>query len=538
MAPFNPEIAILVILSSKNIGYTTRVFDKIREVKPTRLYIAHNTTKEAEEEDELEVFLEGLEFIDWECDVSTLFKEYSSSDHLINEAISWFFKAEPRGIVLENVYVPQTDFFGFCSELLDEYENDDRISHISGTNYHQKLTKEKNESYYFSSLTSIEGWAGWRRTVEGMCVKGYAKFKKADLLNKIPSYTFFKGAWYDIFDKSINNKSGSWQAKLTYSNIVKGRLSIVPRVSLIANAWAKFDPSAPEMLEIGEMKHPDFVVYDYEIDIKKQERYFSMPVLTKNVPDGYDFVNKKLLRYAEKIKGDLRIPKIIHQIYEDPAGPPEHLLQLAESWKEKNPDWEYRFWGKKDMDDFLEAHFPEFISIYRNYPYNVQRWDAIRYLILYTLGGLYVDLDYECFESMDVLLSGSTCCMGMEPTINSVVHNKKLIVGNAMMASVPGHKYFEMIIDDMIENRNTIFSEYGPTQIMQTTGPFFTTRVYEKLRRKSIVTLLPAGLVAPLTMNEVRQMLAGKGTPFMSEKLERAYAVHYFLGSWCTSDVF
>ena len=43
-------------------------------------------------------------------------------------------------------------------------------------------------------------------------------------------------------------------------------------------------------------------------------------------------------------------------------------------------------------------HYPELIPVYESFPYAVQRWDAIRYLILYTFGGLYVDLDYECTD--------------------------------------------------------------------------------------------------------------------------------------------
>ena len=30
------------------------------------------------------------------------------------------------------------------------------------------------------------------------------------------------------------------------------------------------------------------------------------------------------------------------------------------------------------------------------FPYDVMRWDVIRYMILYKIGGLYVDFDYEC----------------------------------------------------------------------------------------------------------------------------------------------
>ncbi|WP_246867052.1 glycosyltransferase [Parabacteroides distasonis] len=33
----------------------------------------------------------------------------------------------------------------------------------------------------------------------------------------------------------------------------------------------------------------------------------------------------------------------------------------------------------------------------------MQRWDAIRYLILYRMGGMYVDFDYQSLERMENL---------------------------------------------------------------------------------------------------------------------------------------
>jgi inositol phosphorylceramide mannosyltransferase catalytic subunit len=100
-----------------------------------------------------------------------------------------------------------------------------------------------------------------------------------------------------------------------------------------------------------------------------------------------------------------QIPKIIHQIFEGRDGsiPGEILLKLVETWKEKNPFWEYRFWNYEKIDKFLIEYFPEFIEIYKNFRYDVQRWDAIRYLILFKFGGFYADLDYECLEPLDWL---------------------------------------------------------------------------------------------------------------------------------------
>ena len=39
----------------------------------------------------------------------------------------------------------------------------------------------------------------------------------------------------------------------------------------------------------------------------------------------------------------------------------------------------------------------------------------IRYMILYCHGGVYVDLDIECFKSIDPLVENKSFFLGMEP---------------------------------------------------------------------------------------------------------------------------
>lgn len=89
------------------------------------------------------------------------------------------------------------------------------------------------------------------------------------------------------------------------------------------------------------------------------------------------------------------IPKIIHQVWEGATEPvmPKRLQILSESWKEKNPTWEYRLWNKSDMELLVEYDFPDYKETYFKFEQSVLRWDTIRYMILYKYGGFYADLD-------------------------------------------------------------------------------------------------------------------------------------------------
>jgi hypothetical protein len=59
-----------------------------------------------------------------------------------------------------------------------------------------------------------------------------------------------------------------------------------------------------------------------------------------------------------------------------------------------------------------------------------------------------------------------------------------------------------------------------------------TTRIYDTYPSKEEVTLLPAELIAPLTLAEVQQIFDGHETEELEAKLEKSFAVHYFFGSW------
>ncbi|MDR2968233.1 MAG: hypothetical protein LBV32_01360, partial [Tannerellaceae bacterium] len=150
------------------------------------------------------------------------------------------------------------------------------------------------------------------------------------------------------------------------------------------------------------------------------------------------------------------IPKIIHQIWagEDPL--PNVLKELGKTWKEHHPEWEYRLWNGKDVRNFIIAYFPEYLDLYHSFYYDIQRWDAIRYLIMYQTGGIYVDLDYECLKNVESLLAGKSCCFAMEPDIHAQLFNKTMVFNNALMASVPSHSFMKKVIEK-------VFAEKIPT---------------------------------------------------------------------------
>ncbi|MDR2773644.1 MAG: glycosyl transferase [Tannerella sp.] len=543
MLAYNIETPILFLVFNRP-DTTRQIFSQIQKMKPRRLYLAADGPRSSEEKAICEEVRKIASCINWDCHVQTLFRDGNlGCGKAVSQAITWFFENEPEGIVLEDDCLPADSFFGFCSAMLEKYRNDDRIGHVAGSNF-QKGIIRGDGSYYFSNPTHVWGWAGWRRAWEGfdMGMPTYPLFEKMNRLERMPSHGPFKENWRHYLNVH-HAGANAWGYPYSYHNFINSRLSIIPNVNLITNIGCSKDASPTHYIKnhpfdgipLGEVEtvtHPSFVMADVEADLYSQSLEYGKPLPLSTNAECL-FLKEKLVALSGSCGEQLKIPKIIHQIYEDPDIP-ECLLEIAETWKQHHPGWEYRFWNKPAIERFMESVCPEYVSRYNAFPFDVQRWDAIRYLILYYQGGLYADIDYECLEPLDALLYGSSCCMGLEPPANAIRYNMPYIVGNALMASIPGHSYFEQIIRDVFNENNISVPENKnkAMHIIKTTGPFMTTRIYDACPSKEEVTLLPAELIAPLTLAEVQQIFDGYETEELEAKLEKSFAVHYFFGSW------
>jgi mannosyltransferase OCH1-like enzyme len=234
----------------------------------------------------------------------------------------------------------------------------------------------------------------------------------------------------------------------------------------------------------------------------------------------------------------MKIPKIIHQIWSDIEKPlPEEFKVLGETWKRDYPDWEYILWDDKMMNDFISEHYPQCVERYNSFPYNVQRWDAIRYLILDKIGGMYVDCDYESIESMDAFLADKTCCFAMEPASHRHFINSKKngrVISNAMMLSVPNHFFFKKLINSVFGKHSDQFAHNKFAHVMTTTGPYCILDSYDSLtpEEQEHIYLIPAKYVMPFDYGQIQRFRHGEESDELEEHLQEAYAIHYFFGEW------
>ena len=187
------------------------------------------------------------------------------------------------------------------------------------------------------------------------------------------------------------------------------------------------------------------------------------------------------------------------------------------------------------MSRFVQENYPEYWDIYRQFPYHIQRWDAIRYLILYKTGGMYVDFDYESLKNMDELITGKSCCFALEPEYQYTFFRKKIMFNNALMFCTPGHPFMKIIIEAVFSEKMLKYpTSPKDTCVMNTTGPWVLIDLYEKLsvQEKNNVYLIPAKYVTPLDGYQARLYREGENNLTIQNHLQEAYAVHYFFGEW------
>lgn len=93
-----------------------------------------------------------------------------------------------------------------------------------------------------------------------------------------------------------------------------------------------------------------------------------------------------------------KIPKIIHQVWIGENEIPNLYQKYRSNWKKYHPEWEFVLWTDKEVDGF------DFDTkdIYLGASSIGQKIDVLRAEILKEFGGLYVDMDYDCFRPLDI----------------------------------------------------------------------------------------------------------------------------------------
>jgi inositol phosphorylceramide mannosyltransferase catalytic subunit len=95
------------------------------------------------------------------------------------------------------------------------------------------------------------------------------------------------------------------------------------------------------------------------------------------------------------------------------------------------------------------------------------------------------------------------------------------------MAAAKEHPFFGKIIESLLEVNNRAIHSYN--HILETTGPFMLSRVYENYVYKEQIAIHNSALLYPLTKNEITETISNTHLEDeIKKRLQAAYAIHYY----------
>ena len=305
LAPLHTPILFLIF---NRPDTTQKVFNAIRKAKPKQLFVAADGPREGKEDEKekCEQTREIIEQVDWDCEVKILFRDKNLGCKIgVSSAIDWLFENVEEGIILEDDCLPSQSFFWYCQELLDYYQNDTRIMHISGDNF-QFSRKRGGGNYYFSKYSHIWGWATWRRAWKHYDVnmKNFGEFKTENQINNVFQIKQQQKYWMNIFQRVYNNEINTWDYQWVYTCFINNGLCIMPNVNLISNIGFNKEAlhtkdensilSKIEAEEIIKIIHPEFVLADQKADLFTSKLCFG----NKSI---FERIKNKMVRIISKI---------------------------------------------------------------------------------------------------------------------------------------------------------------------------------------------------------------------------------------------
>ena len=242
--PFKHDVSVLMLFFNRPEHFR-EVFEEVKKARPARLFLYQDGPRGERDMPGIEACrqIADDENIDWECEVHRMYQEKNfgcdPSEYLSQK---WAFSMTDKCIVLEDDDVPSQAFFPFCKELLDKYENDERVWMIAGFNAEETVSLPHDEgsdvpSYFFTSVFSIWGWASWRRVIDTWD-EHYTWLDDEAKRRKMESVIMRKRLRSDIMSMCYDHKASGiafYETIFWASMLMNDGLAIMPTYNLINN---------------------------------------------------------------------------------------------------------------------------------------------------------------------------------------------------------------------------------------------------------------------------------------------------------------
>ena len=262
----------ILILAFNRPGAAAQLARALSAVKPPRVYVALDGPRADAPDDveRCEQVREILSSLPWEHELHALIRESNlGCGPAVASGIDWFFEHEREGVILEDDVLAHPSMFPFMGELLERYRDEQRVMHISGSNY---AGVRPQASYFFSRYVCIWGWATWRRAWRHF-KPDISDWRRAPSVLRAPGLDWRTRRYLAFAFGRAGAGLGNWDYQWKYA-VMRNGLAITPSVNL--SVTTGFGPEAtglrqqarvPALCQIPEtLVHPPSVAVDPELD--------------------------------------------------------------------------------------------------------------------------------------------------------------------------------------------------------------------------------------------------------------------------------
>lgn len=234
----NNKVPILV-LAFNRADHVEQAMKAIQQYKPDRLYLecdGARPKKQGEKEAVEATRRKMLDMVNWPCEVKTLFRDENlGCANAVNDAITWFFKQEQFGCIIEDDIIVSQDFFLLCEDLADRYKDEQRIMQISARNTSSRT--DILNTYVYAECFHCWGWATWRRAWDKMDMS-MSGVERVSTYHLVKHLGLFRGLMMRrLFARGRNHLAtfSSWATRWYLSILDNNGLVICPGVNLALN---------------------------------------------------------------------------------------------------------------------------------------------------------------------------------------------------------------------------------------------------------------------------------------------------------------
>lgn len=217
----------------------------LKSINAKKVYLLADYSLEKDKKDRCDLARRKIEeSIDWDCEVVKFYAKENIGVHAnIGLGAMHVFKDEEKAIFLEDDCQANASFFLFCKEMLEKYQNSERVVWINGTNYYDKLILKNNESYGFHQQLLPCGWASWANKFLKYYDWNLENLENSKKISKIKCryrnkalYRHQKQFILNELERKMNGQRySSWDYHMIFSVMNNNLLGICPKYNLITN---------------------------------------------------------------------------------------------------------------------------------------------------------------------------------------------------------------------------------------------------------------------------------------------------------------